>query len=251
MDVKSAHLISRATPLPATRPLFAITACVALLHAAALWALHAGLQRPEVPATVAVTLVTELRQEAAALPTPPRPPSALAPQAAAQARRSTPPPQTPTPTLPAPGAAQALAPATTSNTAPATAAPAALSSVASPSGATPAPSATAGSPTAAAGPGVAPVRVEWPSSDADYLRNPRPAYPVQSRRLGEQGQVIVHVLIGADGLPQKAQVHQTSGHDRLDQAALATVLGWRYVPGKRGGVPEAMWFNVPINFVLE
>jgi protein TonB len=32
---------------------------------------------------------------------------------------------------------------------------------------------------------------------------------------------------------------------------LATVLAWRYVPGKRGGVPEAMWMDVPIQFVLE
>jgi protein TonB len=30
-----------------------------------------------------------------------------------------------------------------------------------------------------------------------------------------------------------------------------TAQRWRYVPGKRGGVAEAMWFNVPINFVLE
>jgi len=30
-----------------------------------------------------------------------------------------------------------------------------------------------------------------------------------------------------------------------------TVRKWRYVPGKRAGVPEAMWFNVPIHFVLE
>jgi periplasmic protein TonB len=29
------------------------------------------------------------------------------------------------------------------------------------------------------------------------------------------------------------------------------VLRWRYVPGKRNGVPEGMWFNVPISFVLE
>ena len=35
------------------------------------------------------------------------------------------------------------------------------------------------------------------------------------------------------------------------QAALATVQRWRYVPGKRAGVPEAMWFNVPIRFVLD
>jgi len=29
------------------------------------------------------------------------------------------------------------------------------------------------------------------------------------------------------------------------------VQRWRYVPGKRNGVAEAMWFNIPINFVLE
>jgi protein TonB len=29
------------------------------------------------------------------------------------------------------------------------------------------------------------------------------------------------------------------------------VLRWRYVPARRNGVPEAMWFNVPINFILE
>jgi periplasmic protein TonB len=61
----------------------------------------------------------------------------------------------------------------------------------------------------------------------------------------------VRVLIGVDGNAQKAEIRQSSGFERLDQAALATVLKWRYVPGKRGGVAEAMWFNVPINFVLE
>jgi protein TonB len=39
--------------------------------------------------------------------------------------------------------------------------------------------------------------------------------------------------------------------DRLDQTALKTVLGWKYSPGKVNGEPKAMWFNVPINFVLE
>lgn len=67
----------------------------------------------------------------------------------------------------------------------------------------------------------------------------------------EQGKVVVHVLIGADGVAQKGEVRQSSGFERLDQAALATALKWRYLPGKRGGVPEAMWFNVPIQFVLE
>jgi protein TonB len=32
---------------------------------------------------------------------------------------------------------------------------------------------------------------------------------------------------------------------------VTAAMRWRYVPGKRGGVPEAMWSDVPINFVLE
>ena len=59
------------------------------------------------------------------------------------------------------------------------------------------------------------------------------------------------VWIGADGRPQKAELVRSSGFPRLDKASYDAVMSWRYVPGKRGGVPEAMWFNVPINFVLE
>jgi protein TonB len=36
----------------------------------------------------------------------------------------------------------------------------------------------------------------------------------------------------------------------LDQAALRTVLSWRYEPGKRAGVAQDMWFDVPIVFQL-
>ena len=93
--------------------------------------------------------------------------------------------------------------------------------------------------------------VQLPSSDADYLQNPRPPYPPISRRLNEQGKTTVRVLIGVDGLPQRSEIAKSSGFERLDQAAMATVMRWRYVPGKRGGLPEAMWFNVPINWVLE
>ncbi|MEO6322933.1 MAG: energy transducer TonB, partial [Polaromonas sp.] len=113
---------------------------------------------------------------------------------------------------------------------------------------TPAPVAAA--PAAPPAPPASPV-VQLPSSNADYLQNPKPAYPPLSKRLGEQGRVMVRVLIGADGVPQKAELRQSSGFERLDQVALSTVLKWRYVPGKRGGVAEEMWFNLTINFVLE
>jgi len=96
-----------------------------------------------------------------------------------------------------------------------------------------------------------PSKIDLPSSDAAYLNNPKPPYPALSRRLGEQGKVVIRVLIGADGKAQQAQVHSSSGFDRLDQAGLQTVLKWQFEPGKRGGVPEAMWFNVPLIFKMD
>jgi protein TonB len=32
---------------------------------------------------------------------------------------------------------------------------------------------------------------------------------------------------------------------------LQTVLKWQFEPGKRGGVPETMWFNVPLIFKMD
>lgn len=93
--------------------------------------------------------------------------------------------------------------------------------------------------------------VDLPSSAADYLHNPKPTYPTMSRRLGEQGEVVLRVWVGDQGDPQKVLVDQTSGFERLDQAAINAVLGWRYVPGKRQGIAESMWLTVPLRFVLE
>jgi protein TonB len=93
--------------------------------------------------------------------------------------------------------------------------------------------------------------VELPSSKADYLHNPPPDYPRMSKRLGEQGKVVVKVLIGEDGRAQKVELLTTSGFERLDKSAMEAAMRWRYVPGKRGGVAEAMWYQVPIQFTLE
>lgn len=72
-----------------------------------------------------------------------------------------------------------------------------------------------------------------------------------SKRLGEQGQVIHSVLIGIDGLPISARLVKSSGFDRLDAAAYAAVMRWRYVAGKRNGLATQMSYNAPINWVLE
>lgn len=104
--------------------------------------------------------------------------------------------------------------------------------------------------TAVANVATAPA-LQLPSSNADYLHNPPPSYPAISRRLGEQGQVLIRVLVGKDGSARQADIHQSSGFARLDQSALQAVLRWRFVPGKRSGQAEDMWFQVPVDFSLQ
>lgn len=236
----------------------AIASVVLALHASLIWVLQSGsaLHPPEVvvPVEVLAELMTPpapsttpappTRQPAPTPPLPsakpvmPSPPAKAAPKTSVQPQVQPQPLAIADPT-PAPHApAGSLAPS-----------PPSPSSTATPSPAQTPPAPPAAGPAAPPAPPAAAVQL--PSSDADYLQNPKPTYPPLSKRLGEQGKVIVRVLIGADGQPQKAEPKQSSGFDRLDQAALATVMKWRYVPGKRGGVAEDMWFNVPINFVLE
>jgi len=92
--------------------------------------------------------------------------------------------------------------------------------------------------------------VRPPSSQAKNLNNPHPPYPRQSRRMGEQGQVVLSVEIAIDGSVTQIQIKQSSGHPRLDASALETVHKWRFIPGKRAGMATKMWVNIPINFVL-
>lgn len=110
--------------------------------------------------------------------------------------------------------------------------------------------AQAGSTAAAGGPPSVAPALELPSRSADYLNNPPPEYPRISRQRGEQGRVLVRALIGVDGVAQKVELGQSSGYDRLDHAALAAVARWRFVPGKRHGMPQSMWFGVPVSFCL-
>ena len=87
--------------------------------------------------------------------------------------------------------------------------------------------------------------------DADYLKNPAPPYPPQSRRIGEEGKTVLRVLVGADGRAQQVELRTSSGSSRLDDSALRTVRGWKFVPAHRGGVAIDSWVLVPIVFRLE
>lgn len=86
--------------------------------------------------------------------------------------------------------------------------------------------------------------------DADYLQNPAPAYPALSRRLREEGTVLLLVRVTAQGDAEQVQVKHSSGFARLDEAALNAVRQWRFVPARRGDEPVAANVVVPIVFRL-
>ena len=87
--------------------------------------------------------------------------------------------------------------------------------------------------------------------DADYLNNPKPHYPPASRRLHEEGEVMLRVRVSAAGLAESVEIKHTSGFPRLDQAALDAVTRWRFVPARRGDETVAAWVQVPITFNLQ
>lgn len=96
-----------------------------------------------------------------------------------------------------------------------------------------------------------PPTVTQPRFDADYLSNPAPAYPPLSRRMGEEGKVVLRVHVESDGRPSQIEIRTSSGSPRLDQAALEAVVRWRFVPAKRGDEAVAAWVLVPITFNLK
>lgn len=227
-----------------------VLAAVVVVHLAALWWLQAGLSRSSLSPVLPVTLIGVVTPAPEVVPPPTRvpvPPVATRVPSPRAEPVPTPPPLThvnrpSTPSLPTPTPESVLPPSAST-----------ASVLSSTTGTSPAVTAetSAGSAGARAPHIASSPALLMPSSQAAYLNNPPPAYPAISRRLGEQGRVLVRVLIGVDGVPQKSEVQSSSGYDRLDRVALQTVMGWRFVPGRRGDVPEAMWVNVPIQFQLE
>jgi protein TonB len=97
---------------------------------------------------------------------------------------------------------------------------------------------------------AASAEVIAPRFDADYLNNPKPGYPIMSKRLGEEGQVLLRVLVSSQGSAEQVQLLRSSGFPRLDEAAQEAVAKWRFVPAKVGSVATTAWVQVPVSFQL-
>lgn len=87
-------------------------------------------------------------------------------------------------------------------------------------------------------------------SEVEYVAPPRPGYPSVSRRLREQGLVVLRVLVDERGRAERLHVHRSSGHQRLDQAALEAVKRAEFKPYVANGLIQRVYVLVPIEFAL-
>ena len=208
---------------------------VVLFHVAALWALQSGLLRRAAEAVIPVEILSEFIEPpkpAEPPPPPPEPPkrevTKTPPPPRPQAIRE--PKPTPAPNAPT-GSVEPPPP-------PAPIAPPAPPGPPAPPAAPPAP--------------PAPKLVEISQGQTQYIREPRPAYPAMSKRLGETGTVVVAVYFNSAGIPKRAEIFKSSGYERLDQAAREAAMSSQVTPLRQPGANEATVYllKAPFNFTL-
>lgn len=78
-----------------------------------------------------------------------------------------------------------------------------------------------------------------------------PSYPAISRRMGEEGKLVLRVELDENGRIDDAKVINSSGYERLDTAALTAVKSWQCNPSRRNGQPIRAVALQPFNFVLQ
>ena len=100
-------------------------------------------------------------------------------------------------------------------------------------------------------PVTAPSRTDVSIPASYSASNQKPIYPNMSKRLGEQGTVVLRVLVKADGSAGEVEVKSSSNYPRLDQAAIDAVKTWRFNPAKIDGKATDEWYQVPIPFKLQ
>jgi len=227
--------MGRAVPTPANKRSNIALALVLLAHGLVFWALlNAPKTKPLIeapPTPMTVSLINAPTPEPEVVPVIPTPPK---PQPVVKKQKQKPREVTPTPQ-------------------PIEAAPAQVVETSAPTPPTP-------SPVVAKAPEVKPEPekpqvkedvIEEPRFGVAYLKNPEPSYPALSRRLGEQGRVLMRVLVSVSGEAETVTIESSSGSSRLDQAAMEAVKKWQFIPAKKNKQPISAYVLVPIKFSLD
>lgn len=87
---------------------------------------------------------------------------------------------------------------------------------------------------------VAKLVVEW-----------KPIYPRESRRRGQEGEVLLRLEISSTGQVESVELLKSSGHRLLDRAALRSAESLQFVPATRNGKPVSSTLDLPLVYRLK
>lgn len=77
---------------------------------------------------------------------------------------------------------------------------------------------------------------------------PKPAYPEWAREAGVEGNVLVRVLVGKDGVPKSVILMR--GTTGLTEAAVSAAWRWRFNAALSNKKPVEVWVEIPFAFRL-
>jgi len=115
---------------------------------------------------------------------------------------------------------------------------------------TPAPPVPVALPPAPSAPPAPPATVQTDDLGTRMISGAPPSYPRESRRHREEGTVVLALTLDVDGSVAAISVAESSGFQRLDEAALRAVRKWRWAPTIRGGQAVKVKGLVEIPFML-
>jgi protein TonB len=84
-----------------------------------------------------------------------------------------------------------------------------------------------------------------------YQPDADPYYPSFSKRAGEQGEVVVRLIIDETGIVEEVALLRSSGFARLDRAATEIGKRYRFKPYSVNGNPARISTNLLIKFNLK
>ncbi|MCA9736360.1 MAG: energy transducer TonB [Gemmatimonadota bacterium] len=73
-------------------------------------------------------------------------------------------------------------------------------------------------------------------------------YPLELWDQGVEGEVLLRVLVDADGAIDSVAVETSSGHGGLDTAAIQGVRQMQFTPARLNGRRTDAWARVPVRF---
>ncbi|MEB3702941.1 Energy transducer TonB [Candidatus Bealeia paramacronuclearis] len=94
------------------------------------------------------------------------------------------------------------------------------------------------------------LNISSPRYHAGSRENPLPDYPYVSRRRGEEGKVTCSVKVSPEGLPEQVEIRESSGHERLDQAAQNVLSSWVFEPAQKDFEKIYGFLEISITFRL-